>query len=267
VRERPPAANGDRDTSVHPGAHRPIAGEHSVVWWDPRALRLGVDEDTGVRQQWILEPTPVAAEEGKRVHEEWVHRRAQCIAKGSTPSRVVRTATSIADEARGGHDGHESAPVVTERVVVDRTSRPRGPRFGALVHATLATIDLRSADAAAIGTIAKVQARALGAPADEVDAATRTIVAALDHPLLVRARNASIVRRECPVVLREDDGTITEGVLDLAFRDEGGWTVVDFKTDAAEGERAASYAAQVRAYARAVAVATGVAARGVLLSL
>jgi hypothetical protein len=39
-------------------------------------------------------------------------------------------------------------------------------------------------------------------------------------------------RRETSVACRQPDGSLVEGVLDLAFEEAGGWTVVDFKTDA-----------------------------------
>ena len=41
----------------------------------------------------------------------------------------------------------------------------------------------------------------------------------------------SVGRRETPITLTLADGTIVEGVLDLAFREKHEWTVVDFKTD------------------------------------
>ena len=64
---------------------------------------------------------------------------------------------------------------------------------------------------------------------------------------------------------RLDDGTVIEGVVDAAFADADGWTVIDFKTDAELGARAAIYRRQVALYARAIAQATGRPARGVLL--
>ena len=70
----------------------------------------------------------------------------------------------------------------------------------------------------------------LGAPAEEVEAATAAVTAALAHPLMARARDAwraSRCRRETPMVWRQPDGSLVEGVLDLAFEDAGGWTVVD----------------------------------------
>jgi ATP-dependent exoDNAse (exonuclease V) beta subunit len=106
---------------------------------------------------------------------------------------------------------------------------------------------------------------------DEIDAAVTAVGAALQHPVLRRAagaRNAGL-RRESPVLLKLGDGTMAEGVLDLAFREaeEGfdGWTVVDFKTDREFSAASSYYLAQVRLYARAVEAATNLPARGVIL--
>jgi len=75
------------------------------------------------------------------------------------------------------------------------------------------------------------------------------------------------LRRETPVWLRLEDGSLAEGVVDLAFREDGEWTVVDFKTDRElEGSRGI-YEDQVRLYARAVTAATGESACAVLLRI
>jgi ATP-dependent exoDNAse (exonuclease V) beta subunit len=64
-------------------------------------------------------------------------------------------------------------------------------------------------------------------------------------------------------------GTLAEGVLDLAFREKGadfdGWTVVDFKTDREFSTASGHYLAQVRLCTQAVAAATKLPARGVIL--
>jgi ATP-dependent exoDNAse (exonuclease V) beta subunit len=73
--------------------------------------------------------------------------------------------------------------------------------------------------------------------------------------------------REAPVVLRLPDGSILEGTLDLAFRERGIWTVVDFKTDAELAEGRTRYEGQVRLYAPAVETATNEPAAGVILSV
>ena len=64
------------------------------------------------------------------------------------------------------------------------------------------------------------------------------------------------------------DGSLIEGVVDLAFEEKGAWTVVDYKTDrelAASGED--RYRRQVALYAWAVARATNQTAVGVLVRI
>jgi ATP-dependent exoDNAse (exonuclease V) beta subunit len=67
------------------------------------------------------------------------------------------------------------------------------------------------------------------------------------------------------VILPWRGGELVEGVVDLAFRDADGWTVVDFKTDAELAGRKARYDTQVLLYVEAIRAATGDPARGVLL--
>ena len=71
---------------------------------------------------------------------------------------------------------------------------------------------------------------------DDADAtaAADVVERVLAHDLLVRARRATArgaCRRETPVTLTLEDGTLVEGVVDLAFEEDGEWTVVDYKTD------------------------------------
>ena len=75
---------------------------------------------------------------------------------------------------------------------------------------------------------------------------------ALKHPLIQRAARAQALRRETPVQHYRDDGTLIEGVVDLAFQEItpefNGWTVVDFKTDREIEQAENQYRAQVAAY-------------------
>jgi ATP-dependent helicase/nuclease subunit A len=111
--------------------------------------------------------------------------------------------------------------------------------------------------------------RTLGATAVEVGAAVTVTRTALAHPLLQGARAAAArgdCRREVPVSACMDDGTLIEGVVDLAYRDESGtWTVVDFKTDKELDIGLESYQRQVALYADLISRATGQAARPVLI--
>jgi ATP-dependent exoDNAse (exonuclease V) beta subunit len=147
-------------------------------------------------------------------------------------------------------------------------ARPGGIRFGELVHAVLAATPL-GADRATIDRVAEVQGRILAAPPEETAAAAATVERTLGHDVLRRARAAEVrgaCRRETPVTLVADDGTLIEGVVDLAFEEDHVWTVVDYKTDRElrivdEGQ----YQRQVALYTSAVAQATGRKTTGVII--
>ncbi len=116
-----------------------------------------------------------------------------------------------------------------------------------------------------------MEGRLLGLTDAEAAAAARVVERTLRHELLVRAHKASTTgncRREAPVTLTLEDGTLVEGVVDLAFEERGAWTVVDYKTDremAVAGEE--RYRRQVALYAAAIAQATGASAKAVLIRM
>ena len=244
---------------VRPGLHRPEAGRHEVVWWAPAALRLRVEEDVGLKQKKLL----TADERGERshasiaAHAAWQADRERVRVAGAAASLRVVTATEY---ARAPGDG--DAVAVEE--VLRPGPRPHGVRFGTLVHEVLAAVDL-AADGSGVAEAAALRGRVLGASDEEVSAATDVVVRALAHPLVRRAAAAAECRRETAVLIRLDDGTVVEGVVDAAFADADGWTVIDWKTDVELGTRLADYRRQVALYARAIARATGRPARGVLL--
>lgn len=265
--------------SVRPGRHEPpAAGGAPIVWWDPAVLQLEVEELAPLRHQRILEADAdgAAARESVRNYAAWKEEREGLITNASEPSLFVQTVTSLVRSGTGrayAADGNGS--IGSPRVVVERMERgfgerPGGRRFGALVHALLASIDLK-ADAAAVKAAAVVHGRIVGATAEEIAAATATTGRVLDHPILQRAARVGKerVRRESPVMLRLKEGGLVEGVIDLAFREDtsefAGWTIVDFKTDREFEETSDQYVAQVRIYSEAVAATTMAPARGVLL--
>jgi ATP-dependent helicase/nuclease subunit A len=152
----------------------------------------------------------------------------------------------------------------------DAGERLGGAAFGALVHIVLAQAGF-DATLEQLEDLAAVEARVLGLSDDAAAAAARTVRSVLGHDLLRRARTAEargVCRRETPVTCTMPDGTLVEGVVDLAFEEDGSWVVVDYKTDrelAVEGE--ARYGRQVALYATAIARATGSSATAILLRL
>ncbi|HEX5474150.1 MAG TPA: UvrD-helicase domain-containing protein [Vicinamibacterales bacterium] len=150
----------------------------------------------------------------------------------------------------------------------DAGDRPRGARFGTLVHAVLATVSL-DATAEAIAATANTQARLLAPPppSEEVRAAAEVVTRVLRHDLMARARRSARIRRETPVSWRQSDGLLIEGVLDLAFDEGANTIVVDFKTDHELSAGESRYRAQLRQYVTAVARATGRDTQGVLFKV
>jgi len=228
-------------------------------------IQLEAREDVGLRQQRILQADASggAAEESERAHAEWAAARERALASGAEPSMRVATVTA-ASEGRAAAPG-DVIPVEVLDTEAARESRPGGKRFGTLVHVVLERVAL-DADADAVSQRAAAHGRLLGATAAEIEEAAAAATTALAHPLLRRAAASSDCRREVPVLLGESDGSVIEGVVDLAFLEEDVWTVVDFKTDRTLGDEDLSrYEVQVRLYAEAIARATGARARAVLL--
>ncbi len=282
VLDRPPGASRPREGTIRPGIHIPQLGDDPVVVWDPAALRLGAEEDAGHRQQRILaaDERGDAAKNGIGEYAAWKASRLGVLARAAEPSRNVRSVTRLASDSTGLASASESSEAskpgnagaahdrivgadVTFEAVVARDERPSGKRFGILVHAALSAVQF-DADAEAIAETARALGRALGASPSEISACGVAVERALHHPVLIAARRASRVEREQTIAFVRGDALV-EGTLDLAYQNDDGWVVVDFKTDLVAGSRKDEYAKQVALYAEGLSRATGKPARAVVL--
>jgi ATP-dependent exoDNAse (exonuclease V) beta subunit len=290
------------NATVQPGLHRFGMEDdaYSVVWWDPHALELGAEASFGLRRESLVmkDVAPSVVDEGLREYQKWSDQRERAVKAGAIASLSVRTATEwaadpmsdlsvLADIASAGASGgrptqaglfdEPPAPPATEpRASIpvsvldlrDGTRPSGGARFGELVHAVLAAVALDAVHDG-VAAIAEVQARILGAPDDERTAAVSAVVHVLAHDLLRRAAAAASrgeARRESPVTLTTAAGTLLEGVVDLAFLDDGAWVVVDFKTDREISEAGElRYTRQLSLYAAAIARATAATASAFLV--
>jgi ATP-dependent exoDNAse (exonuclease V) beta subunit len=239
--------------SIRPGAHAPEQGDHTVVWWDPAVLKLEADARQGLTNHEILAGTSRASSDAYR---QWREDRGLTLDRGTTPTLEIANPTDMPDAPAGTW-----VELLKTGAPADR---PYGPRFGTLVHAIL-----REAvrNPAALDRIAEAHGRTCGASDPELAAARTAAKAALDHPLIARARASARCLREVPVTLRLDEGHIMEGNIDLAFEEDGAWHVVDYKTDAPTGARLAQYERQVGWYGAALARITGRPVRCHLLSV
>ncbi len=163
------------------------------------------------------------------------------------------------------------AEVGSEGGYPQRSTRGRGTAWGNLIHAALEALvkGLPAGDGGATGDCGEEELRALsgklarehgGDPplADEVLRALREITSS---PFWRRVCASPERLPEVPFGIQEN-GTCITGAVDLAFREGGGWALVDYKTDAVEGEdhlRALAdyYAGQVDLYRRCWEKITG----------
>jgi ATP-dependent helicase/nuclease subunit A len=258
--------------TVCPGHHEfPSADSpYSVVWWspEPAVLSLGAQAPFGLRRDDLIvkDVAPAVLRRGLEAYHSWKTQREQAIATAQQPSIDVMTATAAA-----GND--ELAPIgddidVATEIVEGTLSRPGGQRFGSLVHTMIADMPLVAPDAHTIRRLASAHGRVLGADTAEIAAAEEIVLRLLRHPVLeaaARANRDGRCYREMPVTWRTESGTLIEGFVDLAYADEAGFVVVDFKTDREIAGVVDRYQRQVRIYAAAIAAATGRPARAVLM--
>ena len=267
----PPRSVGEErggGKSRHVKEEKSPATEFSVVWWDPRALQLGAEAPLGIHRPELIvkDVAPDIVESGLAAYNSWRERRQQAVAVGSQSSVTVRTVTQSAKTA-GDESPDLKLPPVKIVELPRAANRPSGARFGALVHAVLASVPL-DGDLSAIQRLASIHGRILGAPQEEITSASEVLHAALAHPLLNHARNAAQqgrCRREVPVAWRDSNGVLIEGVIDLAFEQAEGWTVIDFKTDEEFRGNEPAYRRQVGMYAAAIQAANGARVSALLM--
>jgi len=257
--------------TVCPGRHD-FDGGYSVVWWDPAALTLGLKPAMGVRRDDLIVkdvPRDVVAD-GRTKYDAWKLARINAREQGAVPTVRVKTVREHAEDVAAGQARGAEPQISVIAVRTDREAeRPAGPAFGALVHAILARAPF-DASPAALEDIAAAECRLLGVDESDAAPAARIAADALAHDLLARARRAEArgaCRRETPVTLTLEDGTLVEGVVDLAFEDAGQWVVVDYKTDREIATGGEQYRRQLAAYVSSFAGATGLPASGILVRI
>jgi ATP-dependent exoDNAse (exonuclease V) beta subunit len=248
------------------------------VWWDPHILALDAGTSFGLRRDDLIAKDGDAAGSSARLaaYREWEAARAAAIAGGRIPSISSRTVTQIAAEPElplVDLTGVEIDIVDVPRVI----GRPFGPRFGTLVHTTLATVPLDAGEATVKRTAA-THGRVLLGPGEGVDeevyAVVEAVMAVLRHPLFDRVRAANATgrcHRELPLIWQSADGTLIEGTVDLAFEEQADeasgkrLVVLDFKTDRDREADTERYRRQLAMYCRALTALQGGSARGILM--
>jgi len=273
----PEARHSDpgRRTS-NPERGTPNHEPYSVVWWDPHILALAADSGYGLRRDDLISKDGDPAKVAVRLaaYQQWRAARDEATARARVPSLRVRTATSAAID-RAFDPDLDKAATTPEIEVIDfsrSAERPFGPRFGTLVHATLATVPL-DANERVVAAVTAAQGRILPTAGrepyadEEVYAAVEVVTSLLKDPLFDRVRHADRAGRcdrELPITWMAPDGTLVEGTIDLAFEDLTGLTVVDFKTDRELATDLERYRRQLTIYCQALGTLRHTTARGIL---
>jgi ATP-dependent helicase/nuclease subunit A len=249
------------ETSVKPGLHSPAQGPHTVVWWDPRTLKLTTPANLGLRQEEILTAGPDDNEsQSLAAYRDWQTQRDQATAAAGAKQFDVFTATEAVESPE------DFKVKVTVHALDKPAGRPQGLRFGTLVHAVLRDAPL-DAGGVALKTIAEMHARVLGANPEEVDHAIQAVLRALSHPLLIQARDSERCHRELPIMLKLGPRKTLEGVIDVAFEKNKRWHIVDFKTDADISANRSRYERQLQWYSLALARLNNAPVEAHLLSI
>jgi len=242
------------ERTVCPGLH--VWDDYGVVWWDPKALSLGIEQPFTLRREDLIvkDISADVVDAGLATYNAWRDRRTQAIASGSRASLSVLTATEWAKS-----DAALAEPLPDVSVMdIGAGPGPGGTRYGTLVHAVLATVPL-DANETLVQDVAAVQGRIIGAADEEIASATASVTRVLAHPMLDRARRAADAGRayrETPITLVVGE-TLVEGVVDLAFEDGDGLIVLDFKTDRELEAGLERYTRQLQLYAAALGRTTG----------
>jgi ATP-dependent exoDNAse (exonuclease V) beta subunit len=248
------------ETSVAPGLHQArTGGDHNVIWWDPSILPDGQEGHFAIRQKEIFAEDTTITAQGLAAYHQWRANREALTTKGAVPTLQLTLASET-----------ETAPPTPVVIRVERTpraaNRPSGRRFGALVHETLRRVPL-NASRQQVEATAALAARLLGSEEHEQEAAIYAVRAALAHPLLHRARQATRVHREYPLTLTTAPGQVVEGVIDLAFTEADRWILIDFKSDHDIDSLIPRYQTQIAWYAEALNQLTALPVEPYLLAV
>ncbi len=169
--------------------------------------------------------------------DAWQAERAELIRRASEGDRL-RTASGLADDD-------------FERIAGFPPGESEARQIGKAVHSLLEQIDLTTGDG--LERLAQRAASGEGIPA-RADLVEELVRKGWEMESVQRAARAERLYREVPFAVCVG-GAVLEGLIDLAFEDEDGLHIVDFKTDdVTEGQlgpHAERYRPQVGAYALA----------------
>lgn len=224
--------------SIKPGLYSPQVGSHRVLWFDPGCLALDRSIDCGVKDEDLLAGDPAL---GLAKYKEWQQGRNRLIEVGAAPTHRVTVATASSPK--------EKQETATEIVSISVGSPlATGRRFGTLLHQILRDVDW-DPEPEALAMFVRTQGTLIGANEAEISSSIAAVEAILQHPLIREAALAAKSYREFPILIKEYDGAIIEGSIDLLYEVGERWTIIDFKTGLADR---VEYKRQIALYGKAL---------------
>ena len=207
-----------------------VAGKMVEVLDGKEDLWTPAPEVGGQTPQPEVQAVNALAQQGHSLADrnDWSRRRVEMLIRQGRPASVAATGlhrlklghTALRDGAEDPKEEPESG---------EPWKRGRGgTSLGRAVHSVLQTIDLTNGDG--VVETSRAQAAAEGIPhrAEEVARLARV---AVESATVRRAVASSKYWREVPVAVPVGQGVL-EGFIDLAFEENGGLVLVDYKTDA-----------------------------------
>ena len=208
------------------------------------------------------EPAAAAAEAPAETRRQFLTAREELLQ--SLMTRLPATATGLAEAAAGQPQEPPGPPEATATGPADpATARPPGrsggAALGSTVHRALEILDLGQTTDQAVNQAITAACAELRVPHLAGEARPR-VQAALTAPIIQLAATRRHWK-EVPIIA-EIGGRTVEGIIDLIIDTDDGLVIVDYKTDstrsAADIEtKVRHYTPQIRAYAQALALATG----------
>ena len=250
------------------GFHADLA--EALPGWLDQSMEAGTRGGITLRvEELAATPTraPVALRpDVEALWEDWQSRHADALQHGArgpafvVPSQVGHdgpkqpreteppTRSQETENANAtGEDGRPLADAgAADSVVWGPAAGPEARRRGIALHDGLFLADFDDAEGSVWRAGRVLEERGLESLRDSVE---RDLRRTLGSDLIARARAAQQVERELPLVTVDAD-RVSEGYVDLAFREAAGWVLVDYKSDREpSAETVAGYERQVRAYA------------------
>ena len=219
--------------------------------------------DPGPQSATARELRSISPEEVSEARENILMRLVEAERPTYRALGAKEYALSLVGEGRNGEFGEQVAPELIPEVVYHPDDGEGGMEWGEVIHLLL-QLAMENPRADLLGTAINTLAERDLDP-DLAEAAVEMVGSVMGSAIWKRALQGEQRLTEVPFQVLLEKGeplpTLVRGSIDLVFKENGGWVLVDYKTDSPEGKGLGGlvekYGPQVRLYARAWEVCTG----------